>query len=216
MLYPRDDAKKFGKTLLGYLSKSNKTFTITSLSILSNLYLDDSVGSQIFKGENLLRMILLVYNVLIGNDDTMIRHYSIDLAIDFVRCEKTREVICHNKKLDSDTFQILNLMNSTDACVVYKVFELLIEYCKQPQLAQNLVKVFTQNLDEAETQLQSDVVLTPAQSLLHWISRTEREDTVVQTSILSLVFLRDFMELVMKSHVNKIGVYTQVSFKPIR
>jgi len=206
------DAKKFGKTLLGYLSNSNKTFSITSLSILTSLYLNDSLGENMFSGQNLMKMIRLVFNVLIGNDDIATRHYSIDLVIDFIRCKKTLDIITASSKLETDVSQILNLLHTTDARTAYKVFELLIEYCKHPVLITYVIKVFVKNISDGETQIQDDVVLSPAQSLLHWISRSEREDVLVQVNILSLVFLKDMLNVIIdddsiKYKITDISVY---------
>ena len=209
-----DDAKKFGKILLSYLSNSNKSYSITSLSIMTSLYLNDALGENMFSGQNLSNMIRLVFKVLLGSDDVTTRYYSIDLIIDFIRCPKTMNVINENGMLESDIYQILNLLHSTDAKTAIKIFELLIEFCQQPCLRTKVFYVFIKNSNvSAETQLADEIMLSPAQSLLHWISSSGNEDTVIQANILSLVFLKElFTESVSSGSINHISFYISQVF----
>lgn len=206
-----NDAKKFGKTLLSYLSNSNKTYSITSLSILTHLYLNDPLGDNMFGGQNLVNMVRLVFNVLVNNDDVNTRHYSVDLVSDFLKCEKTLKIITGSSKLELDIFQILNLLHSTDARTAVKVFDLLIQFCSQPNICGRVIQSFMKNYAGAETQMPDDILQSPAQAVLHWISRSEREDSIVQANLLSLCFLKELLTNILLEATNQNQMFIYAS-----
>lgn len=195
------DSKQFLKVLLSYLSNSNKTLSITGLSIMASLYLQESFGESMFYGQNLINMTKLAFKVLTSNDDISTRHYAVDLIIDFIKCEKTFKIINSSSMLEADILKIFSLLHSTDAATVIKILKLLIEFCQYPSLCQSVSKVFLSNMKfDVETQLLPDQeIIYPAQSLLYWILLNQTEDHVIQANILSIVLFKNLIIGVKKS-----------------
>lgn len=206
-----DDVKVFYRKLFSYLSHANKSYNIASLSILTSLVINEEIGEKIFLGQNLINIIQLVFNVLITKEELTTRQYAVDLVIQLSNSQRILNVMMSNEMFSTYIFRVLNLLHTTDPYTASKIFELLVSFCEKDKLRKHVVSVFVkQSIMDDETQLPSTPSLSPAQAVLQWISNADKNDMSVQTTIMSMVFLREvLLEIVLTGASNQMSLFIQ-------
>ncbi|XP_065684647.1 protein CIP2A homolog L isoform X2 [Hydra vulgaris] len=207
-----DDVKLLYKKLFQLLSHSDLSYSITSLSLLTSLVLNEEMGMKVFYGKNLTNIIQLIFNTLVTKEDSMCCQYAADLLMDLMACDRISRVIAETDVFITYIQKILNLIHSTDPQTTAKIFELLILFCGKECTSSKILEIFIDQCNDEETQLQS---LTSSQAVLHWIVQpsAQNDDVTGHSSLLSIVFVREIISLAVHNGLSdKLSSYANYLF----
>ncbi|XP_038072703.1 protein CIP2A homolog [Patiria miniata] len=204
-----DNLKAFYRTLIHYLSHSSLTVIVFSLSILSNLCLNEELGEKLFSAKNISQTFQLVFNILLNGEGILTRRYAVDVFVDLLKSPKIQRFLIVYEHFPVCLQQVLKLVTNQEAETVNKIFELLLAFCAvtdlRPTVCKNLMATPPlQNVDahsKGSTKLSTS---EPFLAIVTWASQPV--DLHESVSLLAVELLKEVYEEMIDS-----GLISQLS-----
>ncbi|XP_030844347.1 protein CIP2A homolog isoform X2 [Strongylocentrotus purpuratus] len=197
-----DNLKSISKTLIRFLSHSNLTNIIFSLSILTSLCLNEELGDKLFNARNINQTFQLIFNILINGDGVVTRRYAVDLFIDLLKSPRIQQSLLLFEHFQLCMHRVLGLLPIQDEESVCKLFELMLTFCGVSGLRPTICRsiMTSPQVQRGQETHQSEAFF----AVVEWASRPVQSNNTV--SILALDLLREVYEEMLDS-----GLVTQFS-----
>ncbi|XP_030846485.1 protein CIP2A homolog [Strongylocentrotus purpuratus] len=197
-----DNLKSISKTLIRFLSHSNLTNIIFSLSILTSLCLNEELGDKLFNARNINQTFQLIFNILINGDGVVTRRYAVDLFIDLLKSPRIQQSLLLFEHFQLCMHRVLGLLPTQDEESVCKLFELMLTFCGVSGLRPTICRsiMTSPQVQRGQETHQSEAFF----AVVEWASRPVQSNNTV--SILALDLLREVYEEMLDS-----GLVTQFS-----
>lgn len=197
-----DNLKSISKTLIRFLSHSNLTNIIFSLSILTSLCLNEELGDKLFNARNISQTFQLIFNILINGDGVVTRRYAVDLFIDLLKSPRIQQSLLTFEHFQLCLLKVLGLLPTQDEVSVCKIFELMLSFCGVTGLRPTICRSI---MGSPKPQgVQGAGQSEPFFAVVEWASRPVQSNNTV--SLLALDVLGEVYEEMLDS-----GLVTQLS-----
>ncbi|XP_022093983.1 protein CIP2A homolog isoform X2 [Acanthaster planci] len=204
-----DNLKAFYRTLIHQLSHSSLTVIVFSLSILSNLCLNEELGEKLFSAKNISQTFQLVFNILLNGEGILTRRYAVDVFVDLLKSPKIQRFLIVYEHFPVCLQQVLKLVTNQDAETVNKIFELLLAFCAvtdlRPPICKNLMA--TPSLQNVDTHHRGSGKLSTSEPFLAVITwASQPVDLHESVSLMAVELLKEVYEEMIDS-----GLVSQLS-----
>ncbi|XP_033629712.1 protein CIP2A homolog [Asterias rubens] len=192
-----DNLKTLYRTLIQYLSHSSLTVIVFSLSILSNLCLNEELGEKLFSAKNINQTFQLVFNILLNGEGILTRRYAVDVFVDLLKSPKIQRFLIVYEHFPMCLQQVLKLLTTQEAETVSKIFELLLAFCDvsdlRPTVCKNLMA--TPNLQKVDSHHQGSSSLSSSEPFLVIVTwASQPVDLHESVSLLAVDLLKEVYE----------------------
>lgn len=193
-----DNSRTLYKTLMSFLDDENFTMMVFTLSCISNLCLHQDCGQKLFNPKNVKWTFQLMFNIVL-NGDSISRQYAVDLFGDLLKNQNIQHSLAEFEKLSSSIEKVLNLIATSTAESVVKIFELLLSLCAVEGIRPTICRCILSTCSVQEKGRFSELAQTPVTqikeplfAIVHWASQPA--ETHDQASLFAIDFLTEFYE----------------------
>ena len=114
------------RTLVSYLSHSNLSVIVYSLSTLLSLCFNEPLGDKLFSKQNIHQTFQLMFGMLVKSPSYVVTEHAVDLFLDSLHHEKVRQSLTSYPHLEQSLMALIGLINpSLDDLSASKLLELM-------------------------------------------------------------------------------------------
>ncbi|XP_063405496.1 protein CIP2A homolog L-like isoform X6 [Mytilus trossulus] len=194
-----EGSRNLYKTLMSYLDDQNLTMMIFTLSCISYLCLHQDIGQHVFNPKNVKRTFQLMFNIVLKGDTGTTRQYAVDLFSDLLKNQNIQQSLVEFEKLSSSIEKVLNLVATSTAESVVKIFELLLSLSAIEGIRPIICRCILSTCSVQQRDHYAELAQTPVSQIkeplfavVHWASQpAESHD---QASLYAIDFLAEFYE----------------------
>ncbi|CAH3043208.1 unnamed protein product [Porites lobata] len=184
-----ENIKSLYRMLIAFLSHSNLTVIVFSLSILTSLSLHEQLGEKLFNAKNIHQTFQLVFTFLINGEGPTTRRSSVDLFVDLLASPKIQQSLLIHEHLPFYLEQILALLQLNEAEEAAKVFELLLTFCSVTGLRNLVCKAL---FSTVSSRPKDPKINSAYDVVLYWASQSVDIHSTV--SLKALDFIKEIYE----------------------
>ncbi|VDI24173.1 Hypothetical predicted protein [Mytilus galloprovincialis] len=194
-----EGSRNLYKTLMSYLDDQNLTMMIFTLSCISYLCLHQDIGQNLFNPKNVKWTFQLMFNIVLNGDTGTTRQYAVDLFADLLKNQNIQQSLVEFEKLSSSIEKVLNLVATSTAESVVKIFELLLSLSAVEGIRPIICRCILSTCSVQQRDHYAELAQTPVSQIkeplfavVHWASQpAESHD---QASLYAIDFLAEFYE----------------------